>query len=217
MNTVTKKRFTHRLSFITLTIHQAETITAKEAHKKALEPFLKWMRDNHKVNTYIWKVEKQKRGQIHYHITTPTFIEHHLIKDKWNNLCSKAGWLKDYYDKHKHFNPNSTDIHEVRSVHNLSGYMIKEFCKAVQNPMTDGKVWDCSLNLKKYGYYTMNETIEQNKIIVDIIDTAPTRVKPMDFCHIFITTGLKQTVTLSLQNMQGFDDHIQKIRTYRRE
>ena len=136
-NTTTKKKSTHRLSFITLTIPQKETITAKEGYSKVLAPFLKWMRQNHKVNTYIWKVEMQMRKQIHYHITTPAWIPHNEIKDKWNNLCSKAGWVKEYYEKYGHYKPNSTDVHAVRSVKNLSGYLTKEFCKSIQNYWKD--------------------------------------------------------------------------------
>ncbi len=216
-NTTTKTRHTHRLAFITLTIHKTDKITAKDAYTKALSPFLRWMRYNHKVNMYIWKVEEQKRGQIHYHITTPAYIPHHEIKDKWNNLCSKAGWLNEYYEKNGHFNPNSTDIHSVRSVKNLSGYLLKEYCKSIQNPHTQGKVWDCSLNLKAYGYYTIIEKTSNNNMLSELIERSPQRVTITEFCLIINTKGLSQNAIMTLENLHQYDTHKNKIRTYKRE
>jgi len=124
----------HRLSFITLTVHQSGIITARAAHEKLLSHFLQWLRRTMKVNTYIWKAEVQKRGQIHYHITTPSYIPHQKIKDKWNELQQREGLLEEYYNKKGHYNPNSTDIGEVRQVENMTGYLCKEFCKSIQNP-----------------------------------------------------------------------------------
>jgi len=87
-----------------------------------------------KVTTYVWKAEVQERGQIHYHITTPSYIEWQKIKDKWNTLQQQAGLLEKYKNEHGHYSPNSTDIHEVHNIKNLSGYLFKEFCKSIQNP-----------------------------------------------------------------------------------
>lgn len=132
-NPVTKKKQRHRLSYITLTVSSKTIIPAKECHKKLLEPFLQWLRRTMKVTTYLWKVEFQKRNQTHYHITTPSFIPYQSIRDKWNNLQKQNGLTDDYYKEHGHYDPNSTDIHEVRKVTNMSSYLKKEYCKSIQN------------------------------------------------------------------------------------
>jgi hypothetical protein len=132
-NPVTKKRQFHKLAFITLTISQSKNITANEAYHKVFKHFLQWFRRTEKVNTYIWKVEVQNRGQIHYHITTPSFIHWQRLRDKWNNLQEKAGFMEEYRSKKGHSDANSTDIHEIRHVKNLSSYLKKEYAKAIQN------------------------------------------------------------------------------------
>lgn len=132
-NPVTKSRHRHRLSFITLTVSSDKIIPAQECHKKLLYPFIQWLRRTMKVTTYIWKVEFQKRGQTHYHITTPSFIPYQSIRDKWNNLQKQHGYTDDYFNEKGHYNPNSTDIGEVKKVKNMSSYLKKEYCKSIQN------------------------------------------------------------------------------------
>jgi hypothetical protein len=43
--------------------------------------------------------------------------------------------------------PNSTDIHSVKNIRNLSAYVIKYMCKSVQNQGLQGRLWGCSTNL----------------------------------------------------------------------
>jgi hypothetical protein len=214
-NTVTGKMQWHKLSFITLTVSMSKNITAKEAYNQAFKHFLQWLRRTVKVTTYVWKAEIQKRGQIHYHITTPTFIHYQLIKDKWNNLQSKAGWLDDYFKDHGHKMPNSTDVHSVKHVNNLSGYLIKEFCKSIQNPHTTGKIWDCSENLKAYSYYTISENPHNNKCLEEIKEKAPHRIKLLEQCCIIQLKKQSLSQILDIQQLKTYDDHLQKIRTFK--
>lgn len=154
-NEVSKRNHLHKLSFITLTISDHEKkLSGKEAYKQLLSHFLQWLRRTKNCNTYIWKAELQKNGQIHYHITTPSFINYQEIRDKWNNLQKKAGLLEKYHADKGHYNANSTDIHEVNNVENMAGYLIKYITKNFQNEVSlGGKVWDCSQNLKANGYF----------------------------------------------------------------
>jgi hypothetical protein len=130
-NEVSGRYCFHRLSFITLTVSSAENISARMAYDKLLSGFLQWLRKSKGVKCYIWKAELQKRGQIHYHITLPDFIHYLEIRNEWNKLQKAAGLLDEYAKVHGHFNPNSTDIHDVRHVKNLSSYILKELGKSI--------------------------------------------------------------------------------------
>lgn len=135
-NPCTGRLHYHRFSFITLTVSDTKNITARRAYDELLSHFLDWMTrtaalKTPSLKTYIWKAELQKRGQIHYHITTPGFIHWKEIRDKWNALQRKAGLLDDYAAAHGHFDPNSTDIHDTRSVKSADRYMIKELTKTI--------------------------------------------------------------------------------------
>lgn len=130
-NEVTKRYSFHKLTFITLTVTSAENITARFAYDHLLSGFLQWLRKSKGVKTYVWKAELQKRGQIHYHITLPDFIHYEEIRREWNKLQKAAGLLDQWALDHGHFNPNSTDVHQVRHVKNLSSYIIKELGKSI--------------------------------------------------------------------------------------
>ena len=99
-----------------------------------LEPFLRWMRQVHNTTLYIWKAERQKRGAIHYHITSNKFIHYQELRNKWNWLLSKHGLNESYVKEHQHNNANSTDVHSVKNIKNLAPYLIKYFTKTEQNP-----------------------------------------------------------------------------------
>lgn len=167
-----KGRF--KLNFITLTIHSPKKmIQGKDGHKKCLEPLLLWLRRYYGLNMYVWKAELQKRGQLHYHITSDCFVPWKELRDKWNQLQANAGYLDDFYAKKGHYDANSTDVHSVYKVKDMAKYLkksifktykdiddniISEFRKTIQNTVSiSGKVWDCSLNLKSAKYYECAE------------------------------------------------------------
>lgn len=142
------------VNFITLTLPTDQKIETAWAHKHLLEPFLRKLRNKHGVKHYVWKCELQERGQIHYHITTNVFILWTDIRNDWNNIISSAGLMKDFIIKHKHSNPNSTDIHAVYKIKNLAAYLNKYIMKSVGDHPIGAKVWDASQSLKSNKLFT---------------------------------------------------------------
>lgn len=152
---VTGRTVAHKLSFITLTTptHQNST-SAKWCHKNLLEPTLRILRMRYGMKSYIWKVELQNNGQVHYHITTEIMINHTALRNIWNNLLRKHDMLVEFQKEYGHANPNSTDIHAVHKVNNLEAYLVKYICKEYQNETKlDAKIWDCSKNIKTADYF----------------------------------------------------------------
>lgn len=128
-NPVINRQIMHTLSFITLTISAKERhLTASEGHKLLLAPWLLRMKRKAGMTTYIWKAEFQKNGQLHYHITTPSFIHYSLIRDEWNNILSKAGMLSGWCGLDGR-QPNSTDVHAVYKIKNMQAYLTKYIAK----------------------------------------------------------------------------------------
>lgn len=150
-NPVTQKYFPFRFNFITLTVSDTRIRQARECYDLLLKPFLRAMRDKYRGVSYIWKLELQKRGQPHYHITTNKFIEYGFIKSKWNSLQRKAGMLENYAYRYGHYHPNSTDVHAVKNIRNWAAYMCKYMAKDVGGKV-NGKIWDASKDLKRPRY-----------------------------------------------------------------
>lgn len=213
----TRRITKHRLSFITLTVSSHTNITAREAYDKLLSPFLKWLRDSCQCKTYIWKIELQKRGQIHYHITTPAYIYHKAIRQKWNYLQQKAGTLDDYYKMKGHYDANSTDIHGVNHVKNLANYLIKEYVKTYQNPEIIGKTWDCSLNLKAYSYFTFEDMAAIGIKIHNMAADGLIEIISLEQCRIikYPTQGMIELMPLDI--IKRYDDFTKLILAYTRE
>lgn len=171
-NPVTKKTQNHKISFITLTMPPTENAkNAKFTHKNLLQPMLRIMRNSYKMKSYVWKCELQKNDSIHYHITTDLFIPWEQLRQHWNALLQKNGMLEAFIEKYGHDNPNSVDIHSVNKVNDLEAYLVKYISKEYQNSKRlDGKVWDCSKNLKESKYFTTELTHELHQALLKEID-----------------------------------------------
>lgn len=145
-----KKSFTFKLNFITLTLSSAQKHDDNMIKKKLLEPFLKWAQYNHQLNSYIWKAETQKNGNIHFHITSNIFIHYKAIRDKWNQLQNSLGYIGPEWSMYDDDVPNSTDVHSVRNAKQCISYMIKYMTKAEPDKRKIvGQLWNCSKNLKQ--------------------------------------------------------------------
>lgn len=147
-NPITNKSQNFRINFITLTF--PITPSDNKIYYQCLVLFLQWLRDK-KVKSYIWKAElTSKEKRLHYHITTNNFLNYKDIRNHWNKILKEANLLNEFYQKHHHWDANSTDIHAVIKINNLSKYLIKYIVKAIhddENNIIHGKVWGCSRNL----------------------------------------------------------------------
>lgn len=177
INPKTGKQFDFKLSFVTLTISSSRIYKHSFCRDNLLQPFLRWLRRTAGANAYVWKAELQERGQIHYHLITDVFVDYRVLRKKWNELQEKNGILDDFKEKYGHSDPNSTDIHAVWKDSQVKNYLKKYFWKdyfkrkddqgneiecfdqeagkSEEDRIIDGKAWDCSVNLKKGSYLSV--------------------------------------------------------------
>lgn len=143
----TKQLHALKLNFITLTLCSEQFHSDEYIKKHMLEPFLKWMkRKGNKL--YVWRAETQANGNIHFHITSNKYLHHTAIKNKWNSLLQKHGYMKKFLDKHGHQEPNSTDVKGVKNAYKMAAYMVKYMSKKTEGRReVTCKVWSCSTAL----------------------------------------------------------------------
>jgi hypothetical protein len=145
-----KRPVTFRLNFVTLTLSakQAE-YTDKVIKRKLLNHFIIEAKRKFKMKHYIWKAEKQKNGNIHFHFNTNVFIHYQELRDLWNNIQAKLEFINVFNEKWHHKNPNSTDVTAVYQDRQLAAYMAKYMSKSTSDNLKIlGKYWDCSRSLK---------------------------------------------------------------------
>ena len=86
--------YTFKINFITLTLPSAQIHTDYEL-KALVNDWLKgWSRKG--LKSYVWKAEKQKNGNIHFHITTNHYIHHTDIRNSWNVVLRRLGYIEKY-------------------------------------------------------------------------------------------------------------------------
>lgn len=158
-NDVTNSPMKFQLNFITLTISSPDIVPCRDAYSNLLAPFLRKLRKFGKIS-YVWKGEFQKRGQPHYHITTNCFINWTWVRNEWNNLQRKHGYLAHYEAEHGHGNAPSTEVLAVRKLKRFDLYLAKYLSKGDPTKQWVGKVWGCSDNLRTGKQFTFTEAPE---------------------------------------------------------
>lgn len=81
------------LKFITLTLASAQVHSDTEIRKMLLNQFLTELREKHNLTNYVWKAEKQKNGNLHFHILIDIYIDHRKIREYWNRIQEKLGYV----------------------------------------------------------------------------------------------------------------------------
>lgn len=90
------KNFKFKISFITLTLPSAQIHSDNEIKEKCLNQFFVEARKRWHVINYLWRAEKQKNGSIHFHILCDRFIPWSELRDVWNRIVNKLGYVERY-------------------------------------------------------------------------------------------------------------------------
>lgn len=142
------------LRFVTLTLSAQQIHSDSEIKKKCLFPFLQLLRDRYGVKNYIWKAEKQKNGNIHFHLILDKYISNRNLQMYWNRYQENLLYISRFEKRLHHRNPPSSEITSVRKLNRISWYLSKEMAKQQHQMKVDGKQWDCSNSLLQISAFT---------------------------------------------------------------
>ena len=95
-NQYTGKNFKFKIAFATLTLPAKQIHSDNEIKAKCLNQILIELKKYYNVKNYIWRAEKQKNGNIHFHILVDKFIPHQELRDRWNRIVNKLGYVETY-------------------------------------------------------------------------------------------------------------------------
>jgi hypothetical protein len=99
-----KHIYSFKMAFITLTLSSKQRHSTSFLNSELLNQFLTEIRQRTKMQNYIWRLEFQENGNAHWHIATDTYIDYFLVKEVWNRIQAKLGYIKDYTKKHQKMN-----------------------------------------------------------------------------------------------------------------
>jgi hypothetical protein len=128
-NYKTKSMFEFKVNFITLTLPSRQIHTDQLIKKECLNQFLIEAKKKWNLTNYVWKSERQANGNIHFHILSDVFIPWLEMRNTWNRIVNKLGYVDRFTETNHKNNPNSTDIHSLKKVHNIKEYILKYMIK----------------------------------------------------------------------------------------
>jgi hypothetical protein len=139
------RKFTFKLAFITLTLSAAQLHRDKTLKHDLLHQFLIEAKRKWKVTRYVWRQEYQPvSGNWHIHIIINQFVPYMELRNTWNRIQSKLGYIKEFEKKYNHKDANSTDIHSIKALKDIKKYITKYITKSNRKTI---KVKRSSLNL----------------------------------------------------------------------
>lgn len=103
---IAKRKRWMRINFITLTLPASQIHDDLTIKKECMNQFLTEMRTQHKMKNYIWGAESQTNGNIHFHITTNTYLHWAVIRKVWNRCLNKLGYIEAYRAEQKEWHKN---------------------------------------------------------------------------------------------------------------
>lgn len=176
----TGKTFNFKVNFITLTLSATQRHSDTEIMQCCFRPWLELVRKKYGLKRYVWRTEVQQCGNIHFHITTDVYIPHQDLRRIWNNQQEKLGYVTEFYNRHGHHNPNSTDVKSVKHVKKMANYMAKYMSKT-RSYTKVGEVRKINGVIKEIMFHSAeyrSENAEQKegKIIASIIEPIPRKV-----------------------------------------
>lgn len=95
-----------KFTFITLTLVAKQMHTDKEVKSKMLNTFLIWLKESKGVENYIWRAEAQQNGNIHFHIICDKQINWKPLRQEWNNIQNRMGYIEQYRKNMLEFHKN---------------------------------------------------------------------------------------------------------------
>lgn len=100
------RTFQFKISFITLTLPSYQIDDDKTIINKCLNQFIIEIKKSYKVKNYIWRAEKQKNGNIHFHILTDRYIPWQELRNRWNRIINKLGYVTRYREEQENWHRN---------------------------------------------------------------------------------------------------------------
>lgn len=94
------------IRFLTLTLPAAQMHPDKVIKREALNPLIIWLNRSQKVSSYLWVAEKQKNGNLHFHILCNHWVNYMAVQKQWNKLLRGMGYIDEYRRNQLAFHAN---------------------------------------------------------------------------------------------------------------
>lgn len=91
--------FNFKVNFLTLTLPSTQVHTTAKITNECFNQFLTEIRERTKMENYVWRLEFQGNGNLHYHLVTDSYIDYFFAQKVWNRIINKLGYVNEYQKK----------------------------------------------------------------------------------------------------------------------
>jgi len=88
-----------KLNFATVTLPSKQVHPTKKITQECFNQLLTELRTRVKMNNYLWRLEFQKNGNVHYHLVTDVYIDYNFLLRIWNRIIEKLGYISEFQKK----------------------------------------------------------------------------------------------------------------------
>lgn len=97
VTTYTKKSiYNFKMCFLTLTLPSKQIHPTSIITKECLNQFFIELKSRIQLENYVWRLEFQKNGNVHYHIVSDSYIDYFFALKIWNRIIEKLGYVSNY-------------------------------------------------------------------------------------------------------------------------
>lgn len=91
--------YNFKIAFITLTLPSSQIHPTSEITNVCFNQWLTEIKKLYKMENFVWRLEFQKNGNVHYHIATDSFIDYHIAQKIWNRVINKLNYVDRFVDR----------------------------------------------------------------------------------------------------------------------
>jgi hypothetical protein len=91
--------YNFKMAFLTLTLPVKQQHPTSFISSNLFNQFLTELRQAHNLENYVWRLEFQKNGNVHYHIACDTYLDFDDVKKRWNRILYNHGYVQKYQAK----------------------------------------------------------------------------------------------------------------------
>ncbi len=175
-------RHQRQIVLLTLTLSKPQHHSDKWIKRNMLSKLLQELQQSFDDFNYIWKAERQKNQNIHFHLLIDRYIDKAVIQTWWNVIQSKHGYhdMADFEQKEEGL--PSTKIEGLRNKRNAIAYVAKYISKNEDDVPIEGRIWGCSDNLRALKSVDLELTHKEADELIATVRTDSSKVAIYDYC-----------------------------------
>lgn len=136
------------LTFLTLTLPAIQIHTDNEIKRECLNHFIITCQRSGRFKYYFWRAEKQKNGNIHFHLLIDSYFDKIELQQIWCRCIERLGYIAAYQERFGNKLPPCTHIQVIPSNQSVIDYVVKYVGKNECELKVQGRIWGMSDELR---------------------------------------------------------------------